>query len=246
MRKLTTKEYVDKANIVHDNKYSYVLVNYVNKRNKVIITCPIHGNFTQQAGSHLRGVGCPKCMNVHRPTTKEFIEHAISIHGNKYDYKLVKYINNNVKVKILCKEHGEFEQRPADHLSNKGCPICRESKGEREIAKWLDDNGIKYLKQHKFSDCKHKKQLPFDFYLPEHNTCIEYHGRHHYEPVPAFGGDQEFESIKIRDEIKEKYCYINNINLIAIKYNDSKSKQFTPLILLLEQPIHIFHHKENL
>lgn len=221
MRKLTTKEYVDKAKVVHDNKYSYDLVDYVNKRNKVIITCPIHGNFTQQAGSHLRGVGCPKCMNVHRPTTNEFIEHAISIHGNKYDYRLVEYINNNIKVKILCKEHGVFEQRPADHLSNKGCPICKESKGEREIANWLDIHKIIYVRQHKFNECKNIKELPFDFYLPDYNICIEYHGRQHYEPVSAFGGENEFKKLSFRDNIKQSFCSTNKIKLLVINYKQN-------------------------
>lgn len=57
-----------------------------------------------------------------RKTTKEFIEEAKMVHGNKYDYSKVVYVNNNTKVEIICPEHGSFFQRPNDHLKKNGCP----------------------------------------------------------------------------------------------------------------------------
>lgn len=220
MKRLTTDDFILKAINIHGNKYDYSISNYINKRTKITIICPTHGKFDQEAGSHIGGSSCPVCMNVHRPTTEEFINKAIAIHNDKYDYSLVKYSKTLDKVKIICKDHGVFEQRPADHLSKKGCPICRESKGEREIRNILNSKQIKFTQQNRFVDCKHIKPLPFDFYLPEHNTCIEYHGRHHYEPVTAFGGKKEFDLVQIRDEIKKKYCEDNNIRLIIINYKE--------------------------
>lgn len=105
-------------------------MDYINTRTKVIITCSIHGDFEQSASSHLQGCGCPNCAHNLKYTKNSFIEKANKIHFNKYDYSLVNYINSKLKVKIICFEHGIFEQTPNHHLSNGGCPICAYSKGE--------------------------------------------------------------------------------------------------------------------
>lgn len=68
-----------------------------------------------------------------------------------------------------------------------GCPHCKTSKGERRVEQYLKENNIEYNKQYKFKDCKDIRCLPFDFYLPNHNTCIEYDGEQHVRP--AFGED---------------------------------------------------------
>lgn len=149
-----------------------------------------------------------------------FIEKAKIIHGDKYDYSLVEYVNKNVKVKIICNIHGQFEQRPSDHLSGCGCPICRESKGEKKIRNYLISKNIKFIPQHRFDDCKNTLPLPFDFYLPEHNTCIEYNGIQHYKPVDKFGGEESFIIQQKCDKIKKDFCCINSINLIIIKFDD--------------------------
>ena len=61
MKKRTTEEFIELARQVHGDKYDYSKTVYLNKRSKVIITCPIHGDFEQNAHSHLNGRGCPKC-----------------------------------------------------------------------------------------------------------------------------------------------------------------------------------------
>ena len=63
-----------------------------------------------------------------RSNTNEFIEKAIKIHGNKYDYSQVNYITSNKKITILCPYHGNFKQTPNDHLSKKGCRECKKKK----------------------------------------------------------------------------------------------------------------------
>lgn len=95
-----------------------------------------------------------------------------------------------------------------------------ESKGEKKIAEVLDEMNIPYFKQYRFDKCRYKNPLPFDFYLPQHNICIEYDGALHYEPIGHFGGDEHLENTQLRDEIKTKYCKKHKIKLIRIPYWD--------------------------
>ena len=124
-KKLTTKEFVKKARQIHGDKYDYSKVEYKGANNKVCIICPIHGEFWQKAITHLNGSGCIKCANKMHHTLDSFIKKAKEVHGDKYDYSKVEYINNKTKVCIICPEHGEFWQRPDKHLSRgSGCPKC--------------------------------------------------------------------------------------------------------------------------
>jgi very-short-patch-repair endonuclease len=101
------------------------------------------------------------------------------------------------------------------------CPKCRESKGEKSIFKWLKNNGIYVIQEYKFGDCRDKRKLPFDFYLPDYNVCIEYDGeQHHTVRTNFFGGNDKFKQLKRRDKIKTKYCKDNNIYLLRIPYWD--------------------------
>jgi hypothetical protein len=214
------KLFVCKANEKHKNKYDYSLVDYINNKVKIKILCTIHGEFEQTPYSHLTGCGCPKCGS-NKLNNCEFIVKSVLVHENKYNYSLVNYINSKIKVKILCPIHGEFEQIPNHHLNGSGCSVCKESKGEREIKKYLNDNDIIFIRQKRFPECKDKKPLPFDFYLPEFNTCVEFNGRQHYSSIPYWGGDKNFEKQQNRDNIKFNFCIKNNIELIII--NEIKS-----------------------
>lgn len=123
-KKLTTEEFIERAKKIHGDKYDYSKVVYINNHTKVCIICPIHGEFWQTPKNHLKSVGCYKCSKVF-PLTKEIFEkRGKIIHGDKYDYSKVEYINYETKVCIICKEHGEFWQTPHDHLSGYGCPFC--------------------------------------------------------------------------------------------------------------------------
>lgn len=123
-RNRTTEDFIKKAREVHGDKYDYSKVNYVNGKIKIPIICPIHGEFWQAGESHLRGIGCPRCNGRMKLTTDEFIRRAREVHSDKYDYSKVEYVNNEIKVCIVCPEHGEFWQTPHSHLNGAGCPIC--------------------------------------------------------------------------------------------------------------------------
>lgn len=127
---LKKERFVEKAKKIHNNKYDYSKVDYVNCKIKVCIVCPEHGEFWQTPDNHLQGRGCPVCRYIssgrnNSLTQEEFIKRAKEIHGDRYDYSKVNYINNRTKVCIICSEHGEFWQEPTTHLDNKaGCPKC--------------------------------------------------------------------------------------------------------------------------
>lgn len=131
-RKHTKEEFIKRAREKHGDKFDYSKVNYINSRTKVCIICPKHGEFYQTPHSHLN-YGCAKCSTeeVHdkqRFTTKEFITRAKNIHGNKYDYSKVNYLDGKSKVCIICPKHGEFEQRAHSHLLGYGCRKCSDAK----------------------------------------------------------------------------------------------------------------------
>jgi hypothetical protein len=235
--KLTQEQFINKANIKHNNYYDYSLVSYINANTKVKIICPKHGEFEQQPSNHLFGQRCIKCMgdNVRKArisNTEDFIIKSIKIHGNKYDYSLVNYKTGKDKVIIICSKHGEFLQTPFAHSSpsmKQGCPYCNVSKGEDEVEKYLIKNSIEYKCQYSFLDCinpKTSKKLPFDFYLPECNILIEYQGEQHYKKTGYFekkaGG---LKGLQYRDSIKKQYCQNKNIKFIEISYKDFNNIQ---------------------
>lgn len=221
-RKISKLEIIEKAKLIHGEKFDYSLVNFINYKTKIKIMCPEHGLFEQTIGSHIdQKTGCSKCSKKYSYNNLEFIEKAKIIHGTKFDYSLVEYVNSYSKIKILCPEHGVFEQTPSNHLSGKGCEICNISKSEIIISNYLIKNNINFIQQHKFINCKFKRALPFDFYLPDLNICIEFNGKQHYEPIKFFGGEYGFKKQIIRDKIKIEYCRDNNIQLNIFKYNDN-------------------------
>ena len=222
MKKLDREEFIRRAKEIHNDKYDYSKLVYDGYRTPVRIICPIHGEFEQSVDNHLTNKsGCLKCSrDNHRMTTDKYIEKAKKVHGDKYDYSLVDYINDKTKVKIICPVHGEFNQRPFIHLNNHGCPECSQFKGEKRITEILQKNDIRYETQKTFNGCRYKRKLKFDFYLPEYNTCIEYDGEHHFREVKYYGGSDFLQVSKNRDFIKNSYCKDNNITLIRIKYTE--------------------------
>jgi hypothetical protein len=218
-KKLLIDDFIDKSIKTHNNKYDYSIVNYTNNYTKVKIICKEHGIFEQIPNNHINGRGCIKCSGNFKKTNSDFIKESIEIHGNKYDYSEVEYINNNTPIKIICKKHGIFYQSPASHLSQHGCPNCKRSKSEWKIEKILMEHNVKYETQVRFNDCRDKRPLPFDFYIPSINTCIEFDGIQHFKEIKFWGKEHYNDRVK-KDNIKNIYCLENNIRLIRIKYDE--------------------------
>ena len=216
---LTRDVVIQRAINIHGNKYDYSKLVYTSMHSDICIICPIHGEFFQKANIHInRKCGCPKCGG--HTNTEIFIKKALKIHGNKYDYSKVDYIKDTIDVKIICDVHGEFLQKPKNHLQKNGCPKCSESHGEKIIRTWLESKNIKYTYQKRFDECKNKYPLPFDFYLPDYNLCIEYDGQQHFEESSYFGKDS-FIKTKKHDKLKNAFCKEFNISLLRIKYDEN-------------------------
>lgn len=150
----TKEKFIELANIKHHNKYTYNNVIYVNSVTKVIITCPIHGNFSQIPGSHLQGKGCQKCQYETLQKLKVmpnelFIVKANKIHNNRYKYIDLSYKNLSEKISIYCPIHGFFVQRAASHLRGNGCPHCASLKKSLKNAKNIEEFIIQASKIHK-------------------------------------------------------------------------------------------------
>lgn len=225
-KRLTNEQFIKEAKKIN-SQYDYSLVDYKNSRTKVKIICPEHGSFFARPGDFLRDKnGCPSCryLNVGKKlasNTEEFIKKAKEVHGSKYDYSLVYYINNSIKVKIICPEHGLFWQKPNAHLSYQGCPKCRTSHGESHVRNFLKKNNIVFEEQKRFENCKDDRKLPFDFYVPEKNLLIEYNGIQHYRN--SFGIKiHEWHRYKHHDWLKRKFAKENGFNLLTISYKDDK------------------------
>lgn len=127
--KRTLSQFILESIAIHGTKYDYEKSVYERANSPIVITCPIHGDFTQKANSHLKGHGCWKCScierGVKRTFTKEFFsEKSTLVHGDKYDYSDVKYVDSRTNVSIICKKHGVFSQNPTNHMMGQGCPLC--------------------------------------------------------------------------------------------------------------------------
>lgn len=174
MRKLTTKEFIDRAVSVHGNIYDYCESEYINATTKIKVKCKKHGYFYILPHNHFKGEGCPLCRyekaaEKMKMPLDEFINRAKNVHGDKYDYSKVEYINNRIKVCIICPKHGEFWQAPHKHIfRGHGCPHCS-GNAKRTTESFINDativHGIKYDYSKVIYEKIHK---PVCIICPEH------------------------------------------------------------------------------
>ncbi len=143
--KKTQSEVIADFQAAHGSRYDYSKVVYVNAKTKVVIGCPEHGDFEQLTNDHRRGRGCPRCFGMGK-THAEHIAEFQAVHGDRYDYSKVVYVNNSTKVIIDCPEHGGFEQLPSHHKLGHGCPKCAGLKREQHehVADFQSVHGDRY------------------------------------------------------------------------------------------------------
>lgn len=195
--KTTAKEFIQKAKQIHSNKYDYSRTNYTNSSTKVCIMCPKHGEFWQRASAHLSGQGCPNCAVEHtvnrcRHTREIFVQRAIKVHNNKYNYSKVNYVNNRTKICIICPKHGEFWQTPDNHLVGHGCTKCGAtlSHGEETILKILSN----LQPQQRNRTILNGKEI--DVYIHSLKLGIEFNGLYWHSEANR----------------KDKYYHLNKLN----------------------------------
>ncbi len=177
-----TEKFIKKAKEIHGDKYDYSKANYINSKTKIEILCLKHGSFLQIPSTHLSGGGCYECGNEARTVknaynTKELIETAKEVHGDRYDYSKTEYVSNKKEIEIICKKHGSFWQRPDNHLNRKsGCPRCSKTISKLET-QWLDSLNIPNDKNHRNVPIKvNNKKFKVDGFDPITNTVYEFNG----------------------------------------------------------------------
>lgn len=206
-----------------------VLGQYKNLKTKILHRCKVCGYEWNVLPDNMLNTnnGCPKCGKRASLAQEEFEQRVADIDDSII--VIGKYKTHQEKILFGCSHCGNsWMAKPNNILNGRGCPHCKSSKGELKISVVLDSMQIEYIEQKRFKDCKYQAVLPFDFYISEYNTCIEYDGLQHYESC-TFGGISEeqakknLELCKIKDSIKTQYCKDNNINLIRIPYWDYKN-----------------------
>lgn len=219
-------QYIKEVSKIHKDLYEYCEVYYVNNKTKIQVYCKSCEKFFNiRPDAHKRGQGCPKCGIAKMSKGKvlshdEYMKKIKYVHNNSYTYENAIYSGMRNNIQIECPKHGTFIQTAQNHLNGTGCPMCRESKGEREISKFLDNHRIEYVREKIYDDCRRARPLPFDFYLPEYDVIIEYDGIQHFIPIEYFGGEQSLTYIQENDLIKSEYCERNNITLMRIRYDE--------------------------
>ena len=162
-RRFTLKEFIDKANLVHNFEYDYSQVEYVNTLTKIKIICPKCGIFEQLPGGHLIGSKCYKCSKNLQSDTEKFIQKSKEIFGDRFDYFCTNYINCKIPVDIFCKEHQKiFSKKPNNHFNECGCDEC----AKNIVLKNLQDGLIGWTNTNwKKSANKSKNFKSFNVYI---------------------------------------------------------------------------------
>lgn len=220
------KKYIGSAEKIC-NEYGYTLLTtideYTDIKMNIDFICPKHGKQTMMLDNLIHGHKCRACSYEERADNLKhdiyYVKDCIEgVNDNKLlnpeDYKDV--FTKNLNVQCSCGNVFTVSfKNYIDRGTNKcfSCS-CKESSGEQRIRELLEMNKIEFIQEKRFTDCRDKRSLPFDFYLPNYNMCIEFDGQHHYEDV-GYGNHK----ITVEhDKIKNQYCKDNNINLLRIPY----------------------------
>jgi very-short-patch-repair endonuclease len=222
----TTKKFKKEVYELVEGEYT-VLGEYKNNHTNILMRHEKCGHeWEANPNSFLLGSRCPECQHPsRRKTNKEFKKEVKNLHDGSYR-SVSKYNGCNKKVKIKHLTCGTiWKIKPTNLLSNKNtCPKCiekeKDSKAVKKIKDFFNRNNIKFKTERKFSDCRYKRQLRFDFYLPNYNLLLEYDGRQHFKAW--YNDDERLKDTRNRDIIKNKWSEENNISLLRINYKNKR------------------------
>lgn len=222
-RKKTLFEFIEEANKVHHYKYNYSKGVYVGSQDKIIITCPLHGDFRQRPDHHLEGKECNQCSNVWNQA--DLLKEFYLIHQGKYNYSEVNFSSIKDKIKITCNIHGVFYQKAYHHLAGHACNKCNSSVSKLET-KWLDQLNIaRENRQFVINDNANK--FVVDGFCPNTYTIYEFYGDYWHGNPKIFApnnlnvkvgktfGELYDKTIKREDRLKNL-----NFNLVSIWQSD--------------------------
>ena len=254
----TKEEFISDAKKIHGDKYDYSKVDYRGVLEPVTIICPEHGEFKQKPREHLSGCGCKICGAKKlwdergRVSTEDFVHKAKEVHGDRYDYSKVVYINKRSDVEIIChkkfkngEEHGPFWQKAGSHLRGCGCPNCRNSRLETSLLKFLNENNIQFEKEKTFEWLIKKQHLFLDFFITDKNIAIECQGIEHFIPIKTkiknYDSEGKFKEVRENDQLKKRLCEEHGIKVLYFsdsciaKYNKFGELIFTDKNDLLKE-----------
>jgi very-short-patch-repair endonuclease len=235
-RAYNIEHFVERSRDIFGNLYDYSESVYINNHTKIKIRCKIHGIWETSPHTHTSMKhGCPFCGHIvasgKRTTSsaKEFIDKANIVHDFKYNYDQVVYVKALEKVKIGCPFHGIFLQKPGAHLYGQGCPLCRTSKQEVLISKYLTEREIPFTYQYSvLKSSRTGKYLPYDFYIPSKNLLLEFDGKFHFMKVYK---EHNLEKQKVHDRYKDMWAYHNGYNLIRINHNQNLEQELNKIFM---------------
>ncbi len=161
MKRIDIKEFCERSNIKHNNRYDYSLVDYKNNRTKVKIICELHGIFDQAPDDHMRGKGCSKCSGKYNYTNDEYVSLLINIFGDRYNYDKVLYISQKKKVIITCYKHGDVEKHPQILLRGSGCSKCETINYKINLYHERFDNELRCYAKYLFEKGSTLLECPF-------------------------------------------------------------------------------------
>lgn len=218
------------------NNKGYILlseeVDYRNNKSLLNYICPKHQNNIQKISynSLYNGQGCYFCGKeaTKQKLKQNFCKVKEVFESQGYDLlsKEEEYVNATSKLRYRCPKHKDYVLYTtySSMYNGEGCPLCRESKGEKFIRKILKDLNVNFISQKKFDDLKDKRYLSYDFFLPDYNMLIEYQGEFHdgsvYKINPFLQTLDGLQKQKQHDILKRNYAQDHGIKLLEIWYWD--------------------------
>jgi len=208
-----------------------ILGEYINSQTKIKYKCNVCGYIGEKAATTFfrkNSYGCRNCFRDHRGEGKikgydDLVERVQKITPSiKILTTKDEYIKQTDYLTCECAICGNIWKVAGTGLLNeRGCPKCKESKGEKAVESFLSQSNILFEKQKKFRGCKYKYLLRFDFYLPQYNMCIEFDGEQHFTGI--FKGREINQTIFLKDEIKNQFCQYNGVQLLRIPYFEKEN-----------------------
>lgn len=238
-RQVFYKEYMNFCEL-NDYIPTADISDYYNYNSEIEYTCKKHGKqYITLNGIRSLKYGCRSCAieknNDLKRLDKDIIEKLISSKNNNVLLNCDDYQNMHSTLSIKCGscENGVIKTNLNNYLRETflgKCSVCSaKSVGEAKISAMLNLYNFTYIPQYTFAGCRDKKPLPFDFYLPDYNLCIEFDGIQHFKPLRRTydmtleEAQEKLKYIQYHDRLKTDYCLINKINLLRIPYYDFKN-----------------------
>ena len=208
-------QYLIVKKYIEDNKYILLKDEYINNSIPMKMMCDKKHVSYISWNNFKRGRRCSVCYKFRKLTYQEVYDYFY-----KYGYELLskEYKSAHEKLDVKCPKGHKFKISYAKFYIGRRCNICTSSSGEQSIMQILEKLNIKFEREKFFKECKDIKPLPFDFYLPDYNTCIEYDGEQHFKASSFNHTKTNLKYIQEHDNIKTSYCKDNNIKLIRIPY----------------------------